>query len=143
LSFTGEFHHTIDTKGRLIVPSRLRDELEGQKLVLTVWTDNCISLWAGDGWKRLEDKLLSLRSSSEASRRFVRQLSSQAHQDVVDKQGRISVPEHLRDRAGIKRDVVIAGALDHAELWSPEQYREEQHKVGEGGLDALIQDLEI
>jgi MraZ protein len=143
VSFTGEFHHTIDAKGRLIVPARLRDELEDNKLTLTVWPEGCISLWSGEGWRTLNEQLLSQRRSNPSARAAVRAVFSQAHSDVVDKQGRISIPQNLRDFAGIARDVVIAGSGDHAEIWSPDQYEQQQQGVDEAGLGALFEDLEI
>jgi MraZ protein len=141
LSFTGEFHHTIDAKGRLIVPSRLREELDANKVVLTMWMDGCVAMWSGTGWDKTEQRLLAQRSADRASRSSVRALSSSAYQDDVDKQGRIIVPQHLREHAGIDRDVIVVGAIDHGELWSPQRWQEEQNRVAEGGLDQLVENL--
>lgn len=143
MSFTGEFRRSIDEKGRLIVPSRLRDEIGDDKVTLTVWTEQCISLWSGAGWRRLESNLLAQRQNSTEARRFVRRMATKSHTDQVDKQGRITVPQHLRDYAGIDRDVVIAGSLDHAEIWSPERYAEEEKKQEETPMDVQIQELNI
>lgn len=141
MSFTGEFRHTIDVKGRLIVPSRLRDELEGDKVVLAKWPDGCIAVWSGPGWRGLEEKLLQLASSDSTSRRVVRAMASSAHTDEVDRQGRITVPGHLREHAGIERDVVVAGALDHGELWSPDRWDREASMVEPDNFDQLVQGL--
>src|SRR5688572_29337139 len=92
LSFTGEFRHTIDAKGRLIVPSRMRDELSGEDVVLTRWLEDCIALWSQQGWHEMEVRLREAGSSSRDARNFVRMVSSSAHIDEVDKQGRITVP---------------------------------------------------
>lgn len=143
MSFTGEFRHTIDAKGRLIVPSRLRDELEGSKLTLTVWPDRCVSMWSGAGWDRLEEALLNQVRNKPAARAAVRHMFGQAHTDLVDKQGRITVPPNLRDFAGIDKDVVIVGVGDHAELWEPERYETTQREVGEGDLGALFEALDL
>jgi MraZ protein len=143
LSFTGEFHHTIDAKGRLIVPSRLRDELQDDKVVLARWTEGCVALWSGDGWRRFESSLLEQRRSDPKVRAVVRAIAASAHQDEVDKQGRITVPEHLRRHAGIDREVVVAGAFDHGELWSPARWRDEQAKVDAARLDELTQQLDF
>jgi len=121
LSFTGEYRHSIDTKGRLIVPSRLRDELVEGRVVLTTWPDGCIALWSGDGWQEFEAKLLTQRAGSQNNRKVVRTFAASAFTDEVDRQGRISVPSHLREQAGIDKDVVVVGALDHAELWAPDR----------------------
>jgi MraZ protein len=141
LSFTGEFRHSIDAKGRLIVPSRLRDELENDHVVLTQWLDGCIAMWSGDGWRELELRLLEQRRSDSNARAVVRAIVASAHTDEVDRQGRVTVPPHLRELAGITKDVVVTGALDHAELWSPEAWEGERSKVAAGKLDDLAQEL--
>jgi MraZ protein len=143
LPFTGEFRHTIDSKGRLIVPSRLRDELEDDRVVLTIWPEGCVSLWSGDGWRTLEQRLLEQRRSDPQARSAVRNIAASAHSDRVDRQGRIGVPPHLREFAGIERDVVVIGALDHGEIWSPQRWEPEQEKVGEGRLDELFSELNL
>jgi MraZ protein len=142
-SFTGEFHHTIDAKGRLIVPARVREELVNNELTLTVWTEDCISLWTGEGWSRLKDQLVAQRKGNPNARAAVRQIFSQAFKGEVDKQGRIVLPQHLRDFAGIDKEVVIAGVGDHAEIWSPERYDRTQAAAREQGLDAVFAQLDI
>lgn len=143
MSFTGEYRHTIDTKGRLIVPSRLRDELEEDKVVLTIWPEGCISFWSGDGWRGLEARLLEQRRSAAGNRSTIRNIAAKAHTDHVDRQGRIGVPQHLRDFAGITKECVVIGALDHGEIWSPDRWQPEEGKVAEGGLDELFDELNI
>ncbi len=141
MSFTGEFRHTMDSKGRLIVPSRIRDELEDGGVVLTKYFNGCVALWSRDGWEDLERSLLQLGRSRQDARAVIRYLAASAHQDEVDRQGRITVPSNLREHAGVDRNVVVTGALDHGELWSPENWHAEQGKVEEGRLDELAQEL--
>ena len=141
MSFTGEFRHTIDAKGRLIVPSRMRDELTGEHVVLTRWLEECIALWSKDGWDEMEAKLRESGSSSAGARNFVRLVSSSAHIDEVDKQGRITVPQRLRDLAGITRDVVVLGALNRGELWNPERWEQQKNSVDEERLAELAEGL--
>jgi MraZ protein len=143
MSFTGEFRHTIDAKGRLIVPSRLRDELDEDRVVLVVWPDGCIGLWSGPGWQSLQSELLRQSKSNPDNRSAIRAIASSAHTDQVDRQGRISIPQHLRDHAGIDRDVVVVGVLDHGEIWSPDRWGQESSKVGQGRLDELIGQLDF
>ena len=143
MSFTGEYRHTIDTKGRLIVPSRIRDELEDDKVVLTIWPEGCISFWSGERWRDLEAKLLEQRRSSATNRSAIRNMAAKAHTDHVDRQGRVGVPQHLREFAGITKECIVIGALDHGEIWSPERWQPEEEKVAEGGLDELFEQLEI
>jgi MraZ protein len=141
VSFTGEFRHSIDPKGRLIVPSRLRDELNDDRVVLTRWPDGCIAMWSGPGWDQFETRLLEQSRSDATARAVVRAIAASAHQDVVDRQGRISVPQNLRDHADIGRDVVVVGALDHGELWSPARWDQQQARVEQERLDELVQQL--
>ena len=140
LSFTGEFRHTIDAKGRLIVPSRLREEV-GDAVVLSKWLDGCVALWSATGWQDIEERLREQGSSSAAARAFVRLVAASAHPDQVDRQGRVTVPQTLRDYAGITRDTVVIGALNHGELWSPDRWQQQQSSVEEGRLEELASEL--
>lgn len=137
MSFTGEFRHTIDAKGRLIVPARLRSELTDDKAVLAIYMNGCIAMWSGEGWDDLVARLLAEGRSNPDARSVVRGIAASAHQDEIDRQGRITVPQKLRDYAGIDRDAVVVGALDHAEIWDPQRWEQEQAKVEEGRLDEL------
>jgi MraZ protein len=144
LPFTGTYHHTIDSKGRLIVPSRLRDQLQDEEIVLTVWPEGCISVWWGEGWEKLQTQLLEQRKSDAKTRATVRRLSGQAHTDRVDKQGRITVPEHLREWAGITRDCVVTGVFDHGEIWNPERLERQDGEVAEAGaFEELFDRLDL
>jgi MraZ protein len=140
-SFIGEYRHSIDVKGRLIVPSRLRPALAGDQVVLTRWLDNCIALWSEQGWDEIEAQLRAQGSSGAAARDFVRHVAASAHADEIDKQGRISVPQHLREIAGIERDVVVIGALNRAEIWSQDRWVERQGTVEDGRLEELATEL--
>ena len=139
MSFTGEFRHTIDAKGRLIVPSRMRDELEGDTAVLVTYLDGCIAMFSKEGFQRFEQQLMGLERSREESRALIRTMGSGTHTDEVDKQGRITVPVKLRDYAGIEKDVVIIGAFDHAEIWNPQSWNDRQ--LDEQGLNERAQEL--
>jgi MraZ protein len=140
-SFTGEYRHSIDAKGRLIVPSRLRPALEGDQVVLTRWLEVCIAMWSAAEWERFETSLREQGSASPAARRVTRYVAASAHVDVIDKQGRITVPQHLRQFAGIDRDVVVSGALTHGEIWNPDRYAEQQQLMEEGRLEELAREL--
>lgn len=140
MAFTGEYRHSIDAKGRLIVPSRLREELEDDTVVLTVWTDGSVAMWSGDGWRRFEASLLEQRRSDPTARGVVRAIGASAHQDRVDRQGRIGFPDHLREHARIDREVVIVGVIDRAEIWSPERWATARAKVD---LDQALQQLTL
>lgn len=137
MSFTGEFRHTLDAKGRLIVPSRMRDELTGGVVHLTRWMDSCVAIWSEAGWQEIEAKLAAQPMSDENARRFVRMVFASHHEDEVDKQGRITVPQHLRELADITRDVVVTGAGTHGEVWSPERWEAQQVAGADGGFEEL------
>jgi MraZ protein len=141
--FTGEFPRSIDDKGRLIVPSRLRDLITDDKVVLTQGVEPCIAFWPEEQWSAQARELLAQPQSAAETRRTVRQLAGKGHTDRIDKQGRITVPQHLRDRAGIDSEVVIVGMLNHAEIWSPERYAEEEAKQEETPLEERFGQLNI
>lgn len=140
-SFTGEYRHSIDAKGRLIVPARLRPALEGDAVVLTRWLESCIAMWSASGWQEIEARLRAQGQATPAARAFVRGVASSAFGDTIDKQGRITIPAHLRDLAGIDRDVVISGSLSHAEVWNPDRWQEQQQQIEEGRLEELASEL--
>ena len=85
MSFTGEFRHTIDAKGRLIVPSRMRDALNGDVAVLVTYLDGCIAMFSKEGFERFEQQLMGLERSREESRALIRTMGSGTHDDEVDK----------------------------------------------------------
>ena len=143
LNFTGEFRHTIDAKGRLIVPSRIRDELAGERVWLTRWLDDCIALWSDEGWNEIRERLMAQPGNKQAARRFVRTLTASAHPDGIDRQGRIQIPQKLRDIAGIAREAVVIGALNRAEIWSPQRWEEQQSAVEEDRFEDLAEGLEF
>lgn len=143
MALTGEFRHNIDAKGRLIVPARLRDEL-GDRIVLTTWFENCIAMWSEERFeRRVAERLLSERNSNPRLRSSARRIASSAHTDGIDGQGRISVPAGLRDGAGIEREVVVVGALDHAEIWDPAKWAEELGRTAAGGFEELAKELDF
>jgi MraZ protein len=126
LSFTGEFRHTIDAKGRLIVPARMRDEIDDDSVVLVMSPEGCIDLYSGDRWAEYESQLLVQRKTNPDSRTVIRRIASSAHPDRIDRQGRMTIPPHLRAHADIEREVLVVGSFDHAEIWSPERWAEDQ-----------------
>ena len=119
--FNGEYNHTIDPKGRLIIPSKFR-ELLGEEFVLTKGLDGCLSIYPMKEWESFEDKLRTLPLTSKNARTFTRFFVSGACTCELDKQGRILVPQTLREFAGLDKDVVLAGNLNRIEIWSKEAW---------------------
>lgn len=119
--FMGEYTHNMDKKGRLIIPAKIRDELE-EKFVITRGLDNCLFLYPMPEWKKLEEKLTSLPMTSKNARNFVRFFFSGANECELDKQGRVSLPLNLRDFAQFEREIVIVGLANRLELWAKEKW---------------------
>ena len=121
--FMGEYNHTIDAKGRLIIPSRFR-ELLGEEFVLTRELDGCRSIYPMDEWVGCEEKLRALPLTNKDARTFSRFFVAGATTCQLDKQGRILVPQTLRQFAGLDKDVVLTGNLNRIEVWSKEKWSE-------------------
>ena len=118
--FMGEYNHTIDAKGRLIVPAKFRDQL-GEAFVITKGNDGCLSMYTNKAWETFLEKITKLPANKN-SREFVRYFVSSAEEVETDKQGRILIPASLREHAGLDKDVVLAGAIDKVEVWDKERW---------------------
>ena len=119
----GEYRHSIDEKGRLIVPSKLRDLL-GKEFIATKGLDKCLYLYPMEEWKHVEEQLRAKIMTDPASRRVVRFFLAGAVPCELDKQGRVLIPSQLREFAGIDRDVVLAGMLTRLEVWDEKNWDE-------------------
>ena len=121
--FMGEYNHTIDAKRQLSIPSRFR-ELLGEEFVLTRGLDGCLSIYPMDEWVAFEEKLRALPLTNKDARTFSRFFVAGATTCQLDKQGRILVPQTLRQFAGLDKDVVLTGNLNRIEVWSKEKWSE-------------------
>lgn len=119
--FMGQFQHSLDPKGRLIIPSKFRDLLD-KSFVLTKGLDNCLFVYPKDEWAILEQKLKALPFTQKDARAFIRFFFAGAVEMDMDKQGRILIPPPLREHAKIDKDVVIIGVSNRAEIWSQEEW---------------------
>jgi len=118
--FVGEFNHSIDAKGRVIVPARFRDGLFGEEKTecfVTKGLDGCLFVYDRDEWAVMEEKIAALPLSNPNARRFSRQFLSGAAPCEIDKQGRILLPAKLREYAGLSKDVAVVGVGSHIEIW--------------------------
>lgn len=115
--FMGEYNHTIDTKGRLIIPSKFRETL-GDEFVVTKGLDGCLFVYDNSEWQSFEEKLKSLPLTNKDARQFVRFFLAGAAAVEVDKQGRILLPAVLREFAGLEKEVVLVGVASRVEIWS-------------------------
>jgi len=119
--FLGEYQHSLDAKGRIIVPSKFREEL-GARFIATKGLDNCLFLYPMDEWKVIEEKLRTLPFTRADVRSFARFFFSGASELEIDKQGRILLPPNLREYAGIEKDLTIIGVGARVEIWANEKW---------------------
>ena len=120
----GKYRHTVDPKGRLFVPSKLRDEL-GEAFYVTLGLDHCLSVYTEAGWQSILDKYNALPISQARKMRF---LFANAAKCELDSQGRIVIPQKLRKYASLEKDVVIIGVNDRAEIWSADAWNAQEEE---------------
>lgn len=119
--FMGEYQHSIDTKGRIIVPAKFRESL-GESFVVTRGLDKCLFAYPMNEWKVLEEKLKKLPLTKKDARAFTRFFFSGAIECEVDKQGRINIPQNLRNYAVLEKECVVIGVSNRIEFWSSENW---------------------
>lgn len=141
--FYGEHEHSIDEKGRLIIPSKFREVFKEnyvERFFLTRGLDTCLFVFAEDEWKKQETKFRSLPFTSAEARHFNRIYFSGACEVTCDKQGRILVPDYLKEFAGIKRDVIIVGVSSRMEIWAKENW-EVFYKNTKGSFEKIAENI--
>lgn len=121
--FMGEYNHSIDTKGRLIVPAKFREQL-GDKFIITKGLDGCLFVYSKEEWQRIEESLKEKPLTSKDAKKFLRFFFAGACECEVDKQGRILIPGNLREYAMIEKDIVSVGVFSRVEIWSKERYKD-------------------
>ncbi len=119
--FIGEYSHNLDDKGRMAIPVKFRRDLS-KGAVVTRGLDNCLFLYTKTEWEKLAEKLASLPISQADSRAFARLMLAGAMDVEVDKQGRIILPEYLRQFARLSKEVVVAGLYNRLELWDSQTW---------------------
>ena len=134
----GEYQHSIDPKGRIFFPARLREDL-GDSIVMAQGLDGCIAVYPVDEWKILDAKIREV--SRAKSRELQRCFSSMANEAEIDKQGRALIPQKLRDYAGLERDVVIAGVSTHIEIWDRARWEERTAEYSSGFMAQMMEEL--
>lgn len=115
--FMGEYNHTVDEKGRLIIPSKFREEL-GNEFVITKGLDDCLFIYNNTEWRALEDKLRALPLTNKNARTFARFMLGGAATVELDKQGRILIPQVLRTFASLDKEIVLVGIANRIEIWN-------------------------
>lgn len=127
----GQYQHNIDAKNRVIVPAKFREDL-GERFYVTKGLDGCLFVLSEEGWKRLQDKIVAMPMSK--ARQLQRFFFSGAAEVEPDKQGRILIPQPLRDYASIEKDVTFIGTGDRAEIWSTECWTQFNDKLTEDSI---------
>lgn len=119
--FIGEFNHSIDTKGRINIPSKFREKL-GEVFYITKGLDECLFVFPEDEWRVFENKLKTLPLTNKEARAFVRLFFAGATDVTFDKQGRITIPQTLREHAKILKDATVIGVGTRLEIWSQDNW---------------------
>ena len=117
----GEYEHSLDTKGRMIMPAKLRQDI-GEKFIITKGLDGCLFVFSQNEWLNFEEKLKALPLSDKNARNFVRFFLSGATECEIDKQGRFLIPINLRESANLQKEVVIIGVGTRIEIWDKEKW---------------------
>ena len=135
---TGTYEHTIDAKGRLFIPAKLREEL-GDTFYLAVGVDACLAIYPLETWKRFTEKFASLPMSQSKA---MRPLFANAAKCELDAQGRIVIPQKLRKYAGLEKEAVIIGVNDRAEIWSADAWNaQEEEEMTPEKMSACLEAL--
>lgn len=135
--FFGRYEHSLDDKGRVILPSKFRAHFEHGGY-LTQYPDGCLSLWTPDEFESQMEVMQERAHLGRIQRNVTRLWASTSHEVEVDRQGRMAIPSHLREFAGLDGDVLVHGAIDRVELWNPESWalkvqpEEERLTLGDG-----------
>lgn len=137
--FMGEFQHTLDSKGRLIMPAKFREAL-GAKFVVTRGLDGCLFGYPMDQWEQLEQKLSEMPLAKKDARTFVRFFYSAATECEIDKQGRINLPTSLKNHAKLDKNCVVIGVSNRIEIWDETRW-EEFSNVAEESFDEIAENM--
>ncbi|MGH9080420.1 MAG: division/cell wall cluster transcriptional repressor MraZ [Acidimicrobiales bacterium] len=121
--FFGRFEHSLDDKGRVILPSKFRGHFEHGGY-LTQYQDGCLALWMPDRFEQQMEAMLERAETGKSDRHMARLWASTSHEMEIDRQGRMAIPARLREFAGLVGDVLVLGAIDRVELWNRETWDE-------------------
>lgn len=141
--FYGEYEHSLDNKGRLIVPSKIREIAKNnyiEKFFITRGLDKCLFMFGEEEWKNQESRFRNLSFTKRESRSFNRLFFSGTTEIEIDKQGRILIPKYLKDFAGIKSAIVIIGVSNRIEIWAKEVWQE-FYKTQQGSFEEIAEKL--
>ncbi|MCM1526094.1 MAG: division/cell wall cluster transcriptional repressor MraZ [Bacteroides sp.] len=135
-----EYNHTVDAKGRLIIPSKFREVL-GEEFVISKGMDGCLFVYANADWDAFEQKLTALPMTNKEARKFTRFFLAGAAQVELDKQGRILLPATLREFAGLDKDVVLVGVGSRIEIWDKDRYETAGEDMDMDSITSAMEEL--
>lgn len=114
--FIGEYYHNLDAKGRIIIPAKFRDELNGT-FILTRGLDGCLTIYSTEKWEKIFEEINKLPETKKATRQYIRMLTANACECTLDNQGRILIPANLSGSVNITKECAVVGANSHVEIW--------------------------
>lgn len=133
--FVGTFEHSLDDKGRVVLPSTFRDRLAVKGFLSQF--DRCLGLWTEEGFADVAQRLTERIRAGEAPQEAMRAFAANAHEVRPDSQGRITIPQRLRDFAGLERDAVVIGAIDRVEIWDAARWADQADQADESLTQAV------
>ena len=129
--FLGEYDHSLDDRGRVTLPRKIRQEIDDRELVLAKGFEPCIFGFDRESWEREAAKHLDTPVTDEGGRKIRRYMFAGAQKAEIDKLGRILLPAQLKEYASISREIMVIGAGDHFELWDPGAWKKYQSQLGD------------
>ena len=136
--FVGTFEHSLDDKGRVVLPSTFRAQLADRGFLSQY--DRCLGLWTESGFEEVARRLQEKIRAGEAPQEALRAFAANAHEVRLDSQGRVTIPQRLRDFAGLEREAVVIGAIDRIEIWNAGRWND-QSALADERLTAAVIDL--
>lgn len=137
---TGEYQHSLDSKGRLFIPAKLREEL-GDVFYITLSMDKCLSAYSAQSWQEFSDKVNAM---SYVKQRKMRPLFAYASKCELDNQGRTLIPTHLREYANLTKNVTVVGCNNHAEIWNEDAWKTvHEAEISPENIASVMEELEF
>ena len=136
----GTYNHTMDAKGRMAFPNKLREQL-GPDFVITIGLEGCLYAYSREEWEKFTDKLSTLTGAT--GKAAIRKFAANAIIADCDKQGRVLIPANLREHAALDHDITVIGNINRAEIWDSIRYEEQDSKFSDEELSAVLEELAL